>query len=487
MAVLSSDMEVMCITIRDAAVIVRLMKQIRTKSCPRKSWGQTVSAHPSKRGADVSRPRPYVRAAHDAALIAGLVIEQTIDRNYRSPPDCTSRLPQAHDSGDEYVAVHCDMLRARSRCKATRTAMCCTLIYVRRARRKRMGAIGMVGAQAEVAGTESQSACGNIEAELALLDKVPAVRVAISSLMVADSPRRSGENREHVQALANAQGNLPPIVVHRASMRVLDGLHRIRAAELRGQNEIEVRFFHGDELDAFVLAVRLNIAHGLPLSLVDRKAAATRIIAAHPQWSDRLISSVTGLATGTIAETRGRSSDGEVPPADIRIGLDGRGRPVNGAERRRNATKLLIDDPSLSLRQVAKIAGISPETARDVRSRLEDKDNSMIPPRRSQLRPADHDSRDNKRQGYANRAALGNLNQVMRQLKSDPTLRFTETGRTLLRLLDVHALSGEKWAELCDNVPAHCKGAIANAALGCAEVWRQFSERLMEQDNCNTA
>jgi ParB-like chromosome segregation protein Spo0J len=149
------------------------------------------------------------------------------------------------------------------------------------------------------------------------------VRDAIESLANADSPRLSGESTEHILALANAQDELPPITVHRASMRVLDGMHRLRAAEHRGQNHIKVRFFDGDDADAFVIAVRSNIVLGLPLSLADRKATATRIIASHPHWSDRLIASITGLAAGTIVEIR-RTSDEKAPAAAIRIGRDGR-------------------------------------------------------------------------------------------------------------------------------------------------------------------
>jgi ParB-like chromosome segregation protein Spo0J len=339
--------------------------------------------------------------------------------------------------------------------------------------------------QVEVRGIELENRGEDKAAEQTLLDRLPAVSVAIGSLVVADSPRISGENLEHVQALTNALDKLPPIIVHRASMRVLDGVHRLRAARLSGQTEIEARFFDGDDADAFVVAVRSNTAHGLPLSLADRKAAAGRIIASHPQWSDRLIASVTGLAAGTIAEAR-RKSDDEAPRADIRVGLDGRHRPVDSAERRRIASKMLIDDPNLSLRQVARVARISPETARNVRARLRKGENS-VPPGRGRLRRMDHEAPDEKRQGDAGHAVLVDANQVMRRLKSDPTLRFTESGRMLLRLLDLHAMSGEKWAELCDNVPAHCKTIIGAVALRCAEDWRRFGKRLVEQDKSNTA
>jgi ParB-like chromosome segregation protein Spo0J len=348
-----------------------------------------------------------------------------------------------------------------------------------------MGLIEARRAQVEVVETELESRGKNTTIEQVLLAQVPAVRVAIGSLVAADSPRLSGENPEHVEALANAPGELPPIIVHRASMRILDGLHRLRAAEFRGQDEIRVRFFDGADADAFVVAVMSNIAHGLPLSLADRKAAVTRIIASHPRWSDRLIASATGLAAATIAEMRRKSND-QVPLAGTRIGLDGRARPVNSAERRRTASRLLIDDPSLSLRQVGRIVGISPETVRDVRRRLYDGKNS-IPRERGPLQRVHRDTPDQNLQGHASGASQGNLDQVVRQLKLDPTLRFTETGRTLLRLLDVHTISGERWIELCDNIPAHCQGTIANAALGCAEVWKRFSEQLAGQDTFTSA
>jgi ParB-like chromosome segregation protein Spo0J len=350
-----------------------------------------------------------------------------------------------------------------------------------------MEAIEAGRARFKIAGTQPQSWDEDMAAKQTPWDKVPAVRVTIESLVIAGSPRLSGENEEHVQALTNAEVKLPPITVHRSSMRVLDGMHRLRAAERRGQKEIEVQFFNGNEADAFVIAVRSNIAHGLPLSRADRKLAATRIITSHPHWSDRLIASVTGLAPGTIAAIR-RKPDAEVPSAGIRIGRDGRTRPINSAERRGIASKLLIDDPNLSLRQVASIAGISPETVRDVRDRLVHQENA-IPPKQVKLRQPNHLTKDRKHQQQSphGRAAQEDLNQVMRQLRSDPTLRGTETGRMLLRLLEMRSINSDKWIELCDNVPAHCKEIIATLATECAEIWKQFSERLGEQDIRNRA
>src|SRR6266536_5847535 len=101
--------------------------------------------------------------------------------------------------------------------------------------------------------------------------------VPVDNIRVAGSPRSTGEDLEHTRMLADVSARLPPIIVHRPTMRVVDGVHRLRAAQLCGRDEIEVRFFDGSEQEAFVLAVRTNVAHGMPLSLADRKAAAARI------------------------------------------------------------------------------------------------------------------------------------------------------------------------------------------------------------------
>src|SRR5205823_5872017 len=151
--------------------------------------------------------------------------------------------------------------------------------------------------------------------------------------------------------------DLPPIVVRRATMRVIDGMHRLYAAELRGNTTIKVRFFEGSEDDAFLLAVRTNIAHGLPLKIAERRSAAGRIINDRPELSDRSIASVVGLAAKTVAGIR-RSATGDAPQLDARVGRDGRVRPLSSAEGRRLAGELLAEHPDASLRTIARGSGI---------------------------------------------------------------------------------------------------------------------------------
>lgn len=103
---------------------------------------------------------------------------------------------------------------------------------------------------------------------MSVTDKHVVVLVPISQLLPGDSPRLSGESLEHATALAESGAVLPPVVVHRTTMRVVDGMHRIRAALLRGLRAVEVRYFDGAEVEAFAFVVEANTKHGLPAKTV---------------------------------------------------------------------------------------------------------------------------------------------------------------------------------------------------------------------------
>jgi hypothetical protein len=70
---------------------------------------------------------------------------------------------------------------------------------------------------------------------------LPSGTVPLSRLVTGDSPRLCGENSSHARMLASLRDALPPISVHRPTMRVIDGMHRLRAARLRGADKIKVR------------------------------------------------------------------------------------------------------------------------------------------------------------------------------------------------------------------------------------------------------
>lgn len=312
-------------------------------------------------------------------------------------------------------------------------------------------------------------------------DERAVVRVPISSLLSADSPRLSGESMGHARALAASEATLPPIIVNRVTMRVVDGMHRLRAAILRGQDHIEVKFFDGDASDAFVLAVEANIAHGLPLSLADRRAAAARIISSHPQWSDRAIATTVGLAAKTVGAIR-RCSTEESPQLNSRVGRDGRVRPLNTAEGRRIASELMADRPDAPLREIASAAGISLGTARDVRERLRCGENPVLPRQRDggqrRSQPKQNGSAGRCVGSAATQAPIRDRVLILDNLRRDPSLRFAEAGRVLLRLLHILNIGTGEWEQLIDNIPAHCMPMVSDAAHACADAWREFADQL---------
>lgn len=118
---------------------------------------------------------------------------------------------------------------------------------------------------------------------------LPVENVPVASIRNSYTPRKNKANEHHIQILAQSPLPLPPIVIHRTSMRVIDGVHRLRATELRGDSTIPARLFEGNDAEAFALAVHLNVTHGLPLTLLERKAAARRVLESYPHWSDRSI------------------------------------------------------------------------------------------------------------------------------------------------------------------------------------------------------
>ncbi|MEZ0074160.1 ParB/RepB/Spo0J family partition protein [Planotetraspora sp. GP83] len=259
-------------------------------------------------------------------------------------------------------------------------------------------------------------------------------RFPLSVLFPADSPRLDGEDSAHIRLLADLDTPLLAIVVHSGTMPIIDGMHRFRAARRRGDREIEARFFDGDAEDAFVLEVRLNASHELPLTQKDRATAAARIIASHPQRSDRRIAATSGLSHRTVAAIR-RSSAGVAAHSNSGLGRDGRLRPLSTAEGRILACRLIAERPDASLREIAETAGIAVSTAGDVRERLR-LGQDLVP---QKLRGGHaHPPEDSSRRGSPPwRSSAGNR---------DPSPRFTDAGRSLLRLLDaIRMVSTDGW------------------------------------------
>ncbi|WP_434446344.1 ParB/RepB/Spo0J family partition protein [Lentzea sp. E54] len=301
--------------------------------------------------------------------------------------------------------------------------------------------------------------------------------VDVTALRPADSPRVRGCSEDFIRSLASSGAQLPPIVVHRPTMKVVDGAHRLKAAVLRGCRSVEVEYVDGPAEDVFGLSVSLNLS---TLSTADREAAARRLLRSHPQWSDRAIAAATGLAAKSVGVLR-RAVGGQ---AAVRVGRDGKARPVNSAAGRRLAGQLVAERPEASLRDIARLAGVSPGTVRDVRRRL----SAGLDPVPERIRAAERAAAVPP----AERTGIRDPDATLPILRRDPSLRFNEHGRWVLRWLETHAVSSAadsgsgEWGAVVAGVPAHCRELVAEMARGCAEAWAEMAEAL-EREGRRTA
>ena len=200
---------------------------------------------------------------------------------------------------------------------------------------------------------------------------VEVVWVSVADLAVGSSFRETGLCAEHIDQLVGLGGSWPPIVVGRNGI-VIDGTHRVAAARRLGLARIEALLFSGSADAAFVEFVRRNVAHGLLLTLGERKRAAARVLRSHPRWSDRRVAEVCGLSPKTVGRLRTEAGcpSEESSQVDARVGRDERVRPVRREPVRARVLAALQSHPEGSLRQVAAVAGVSPETVRLVRMNL---------------------------------------------------------------------------------------------------------------------
>jgi hypothetical protein len=140
-------------------------------------------------------------------------------------------------------------------------------------------------------------------------------------------PRVEGIDPDHVQALQAVPESWPPLAVvcQGSQYLLLDGFHRLAAAQNLGLDTVPVRVLEPPaDGDLEALAFDLNAAHGRPLSLSDRRAFAVRLLRRHPDWSDREIGRRSGLSQPPVAKLREElEARAEIAPTETRVGRGG--------------------------------------------------------------------------------------------------------------------------------------------------------------------
>lgn len=326
---------------------------------------------------------------------------------------------------------------------------------------------------------------------LDLVDRLPVFRLPLSSLRPGFFLRQSGTDAAHVQLLADvaSTGELPAILVQKKSLRIVDGMHRIEAAKLRGEECIDARFVDCSDDEAFLLAVKSNTLHGLPLSRADRIAGAKRILEGHGDWSDRAVAAATGMSAKTIASLR-RHSDGELKDLDKRLGRDGKWRPVTGIEGRKRVAEYLAVRPDASVREVARETDVSLGTVHDVRAKLRrGLDPTTVRQRSSQDLAANGSAGETGRDWPSPRNGTSlhtrrptslapSWSDISTKLANDPTIRYTENGRKFLRWMATRIMQPGEWKEFAEAVPAHWAKDISLVAETVSSAWLDFAEQL---------
>lgn len=374
--------------------------------------------------------------------------------------------------------------------------------------------------------TEGVDASARSEFDLKNLEQLPACDILVNALSAGVPLRRSGTDAAHIQLLVDAAGSaeLPPVLVQIDGYRIIDGLHRLEAAKLRGDSSIKARFVDCSNSEALVIAMKANVSHGLPLSKTDRVSGAQRVLSSHPDWSDRAVARITGLSAKTIASLREKSSEG-TPLDGKRIGRDGRRRPVGPGEGRLRAAEYIAEHPNAPLRQVARETDVSLGTVHDVSARLRRGESPERSGRRTpdaaaqplrSVHPAHpvHPVRSVQLSGEPSRpvsAVPGGADSggaahvplrvapsidsapqrrdrtdeipawttVAAKMAADPTIRYTAGGREFLRWMQLHAAEPDDgWRELIDVVPAHWLGVIAPIAERIGKEWSLLAEGL---------
>ena len=183
--------------------------------------------------------------------------------------------------------------------------------------------------------------------------------VSVADLSVGYSPRQMKVDHDHVAALADVVDRLPPVVVDERTMTVIDGVHRVEAYRKLGRSRIPALMFRGSDMEALVIAIQANIQHGKPLSRGERQEAARALLHECPERSDRWVGEVCGVSHTTVAVLRRSVSAAD---AKVRMGRDGRRRPVDPSLGQAAVARVMAENPTASIRQAAGAAGVAPST-----------------------------------------------------------------------------------------------------------------------------
>lgn len=176
----------------------------------------------------------------------------------------------------------------------------------------------------------------------------------------------------HVEMLAGVLEHCPPILVT-DSGTIVDGRHRLAAARRAGWVRIPTVVLEDDAPGAELLAALAgNASHGLPLTREERRAGVRTVLAVRPELSDRSVAQTCGVARSVVAAVRTElySSGGRDHHLNARAGRDGKRYPVDPRRGREIVEAIVRVDPTMGVRSLASLAGVSVGAAHERRRRV---------------------------------------------------------------------------------------------------------------------
>lgn len=296
--------------------------------------------------------------------------------------------------------------------------------------------------------------------------------VPLSELPVGHAWRVAGLDTPRVRDLSGVLATTAPIVVRRVDRLVVDGAHRVAAARRLGRRSLSVEWFEGSTAEAFGEFVARNLVDGLVPTVDDRRHGVTMILGSEAAWSDRRIAHICGVSPKLVARLRCETG---VAGADKRIGRDGRARPLRVGAVRTRIAAAISEDPGASLRSIAALFGVSPETVRSVRKELQDRNEGPEPtqPRRRQVEMTVERFLELRRQ---------HVSVAPAPWRGDNAFLSTPTGTSFVEWFDATAV--DERINHAEEVPLSRAYDVADDARRRARFWATFAESVEARTRC---
>lgn len=157
-------------------------------------------------------------------------------------------------------------------------------------------------------------------------------------------------------------------------------------------------------------------------------------------------------------------------------------------DRRSRALELIAERPQASLREVARLSGISVGTAHSIRRQFLAAQEETLAvgfmPRQEESGALPHPNdrplpskQNGKQRRIVEAIKRDDIENTLSKLARDPALR-TDSGRKLLHWLQRHAISQDEWLGYVEALPPHWCWQIAAMAREIAQKWNEFADMI---------